>query len=225
LFQNMKFNRFALVLYHQTNGIINGFDIAVAFKNDLGHLFKDNPVILPDDAPPGVPRLVYKNDPELNLTVFQDKTEFNQMIGEHISSEEVLERFVSLSSSVISVVDKIFNGISRVGLVVFTRLSLEEPGVEFIRNRYISKEKFSDVIGAEAHWLNQPTISEERVNQWVRVSSDTNENNTPNFFIDIIIDTNTIGNRQTPFKTPELSKLIDDWHIGIRDRFDSIIRL
>lgn len=217
--------RIVLAVFHRSMLMKDGFSIALAIKKRLDTTFKTSPMILPGDAPPEIPRVVFKSKDGLILQVAQNISSLQLDIPGEILPNKILYEFQAIGNEVIALVNEDFEcGIARIGVVLVGNLILETSGAEFIKDTYF--RGFDETLfGNEVHWLTHPVLGEEMINRWVRIKSDSNINGDPNKFVEIMIDSNTMNKDERTmsgdYAKDYLKMCIDDMH----DNFDAIIKI
>lgn len=206
MLNNLYATRLVLSLFHQANATLNSLDVAVAIRTNLADIFTRNPIILPDNGPPEIPRVIFQSEDGFTVAVSQSRTDFTfELKLETLTQYDyALEQFVSVAKKLTTAVLSGFGiDINRIAFLLFFRLSLSDNGVQFIQDLYLNKDKLPDISGAETHWLVCPIISGEEINRWVRVKSVADEQGISESSVDVFVDTNTKVNPERKYTLEE----------------------
>lgn len=225
MLNNLYATRLVLSLFHHENTALNSLDVAVAIRTNLGDIFTRNPIILPDNAPPEIPRVIFQSEDGFTVSVSQSRTDFTFELKSETHCDHALEQFVSVANKLTSAVLSGFGiSINRIAFMLFSRLNLSDNGVEFIQDLYLNRDKLQDISGAETHWLVCPIISGEEINRWVRVKSVSNEQGVSENSVDVLVDTNTKVNPERNYTLEEAACFIESCYQDLRSNMYDILR-
>lgn len=226
MLNNLYGTRLVLSLFHQENtAVLNSLDVAFAIRTNLGDIFTRNPIILPDNAPPEIPRVIFQSEDGFTVSVSQSRTDFTYELKVETLYDQTLGQFVSVANKLTSAVLSGFGiGINRIAFILFSRLNLSGNGVQFIQDLYLNKDKLQDISGAETHWLVNPMLSGEAINRWVRVKSVANEQGVSENSVDVFIDTNTKVNPGRNYTLEEAGSFIENCYQDLRTNMYDILR-
>ncbi|MFZ3102311.1 MAG: hypothetical protein WA113_08990 [Desulfitobacteriaceae bacterium] len=225
MLNNLYATRLVLSLFHQENTALNSLDVAVAIRKNLGDIFTRNPIILPDNAPPEIPRVIFQSEDGFAVSVSQSRTDFTYESKSETHYDHALGQFVSVANKLTSAVLSGFGiGVNRIAFILFSRLNLSDNGVRFIQDLYLNRDKLQDISGAETHWLVYPIISGEEINRWVRVKSVANEQGVSENSVDVFVDSNTKVNLERNYTLEEAVCFIESCCKDLRTNMYGILR-
>ncbi|HUS89184.1 MAG TPA: hypothetical protein VMW91_07440 [Desulfosporosinus sp.] len=170
------------------------------------------------------PLAIFKNEQGAILTVSRVSSNLQYTISEDEPINEALANFKKMAAGITQVVNDVFEcGTARMGIVVIGKLPTEQPGIDFIRGQYLDQNQFRELLGGEIHWYNRIDLFGQKINRWIRLKAEANEEGIPNNFVQIIVDTNHIGHLDNAISTESGKDFINACLDDIGDNFERIL--
>lgn len=222
--QEFSIKHIILAVFHKATVTKDSFNLALAINKRMGAIFNASPIMIPgDNTPSEIPRVIFKSEKGININVSQIVTNIQIDVLEENSPENILSGFLATGNEVISLVDEDFEcGIARIGVLLIGELAIKTNGADFIKENYL-KGYDEPVFASEVHWLTHPTISDEKINRWVRIKSDVNGMVSES--LEITIDCNIIHEEERivsgEFARNYLKTCVEDIH----DNFEVIVKI
>lgn len=224
MLKDFRITNLIFVDYHHTIMTKSGFEAAIAVRNALGDIFVTDPIILPSEGtPPEFPMVIFKNDQGATLTISRVISNLQYSISEDVPIDQALVNFKKIAAGIVLVDNDIECGTARMGIVVIGKLPTGQPGVNFIQGQYLDQNQFGEVLGGEIHWYNHIDLFGQKLNRWIRIKAEVNEEGIPNNFVQIIVDTNHIKRVDNALSTESGKDFISSCLDDISDNLEQIL--
>jgi len=164
------------------------------------NLLDADPVLLPipDDAPPGFPRVIFKNeDGNVSFRLSLNRADFRiryEADGSAFSDQGVFEQYVSsLISVIVPIVESHKASFKRIGLIFDLLSGLQKSSNILIKDAFLQGAYFDNAHRIELSTLHRLQLVNFQANRWLRLKSVRSRSDpADDLAVQVLLDMNTV---------------------------------
>ncbi len=220
----LQIKQIRLVLFSPGIIISDKAKLMVKINKELRTLFNGDQVILPmpEEEPLEIPRIILKSkDEQYVLQISGKRVDFFCNFLPKDSAVEfpidgLYERFITISKCF---TEETHCQFSRTAMITQWIVELGKSGSEYITSNYLRKDTpFENPYKLELHYLIKENIIGCKVNKWVRIKSARRISDpTPNNFLTVLIDINTVADEKYKVDTKLLTQFLNESSKSIKE--------